>query len=125
MSLESVQEFYNKIGEEPINASMRESNLLDFCNQPGFNELDHLPVITLTKTSSTTGNVQGHAVVLCDYGRYEDALVLTTIDSASESGETLVQCPIVVENGQQKFKTSGSVDEWCLGSEKCYVFYFN
>ena len=125
LSLESVQEFYKIIQQEPRNATMRVTNLLDFCNQPGFNEPDYLPVITLTTKSSTTGKVQGHAVVLCDYGRYENSLVLATIDSGSENGETMIECPIVAENGQHKLVIGGKVDQWCLGSENCYVFYFN
>ena len=104
---------------------MRVTNLLDFCNQSGYNDLDHLPVITLTKISSKTGNRQGHAVVLDSYDRDEDTLVLTTIDSASETGETLIVCPILIRNGQQKLVIRGEVDQWCLGSDKCYVFYFN
>ena len=125
LSLESVQEFYKTIKEEPKNATMRVANLLDFCNQPGFNEPDHLPVITLTKTDSRTGEVQAHAVVLSDYTRYEDALVLTTIDSASQAGETMIECPISEEHEEQKLKTDESEDKWCLGSEMCYYLFFN
>ena len=35
LNLESVQEFYIIIEEEPINATKRVTNLLDFCNQYG------------------------------------------------------------------------------------------
>ena len=124
MTLESIQEFYRIIDEKP-NATMRVTNLLDFCNQSGYNDLDHLPVITLTKISSETGNRQGHAVVLESYDRDEDTLVLTTIDSASETGETLIVCPILIRNGRKKLTIGGEMDQLCLGSENCYIFYFN
>ena len=125
LNLEAVQEFYRIIGEEPRNATMSVQNLLDFCDQPGLHEPDFQPVITLTKTSSKTGEVQGHAVVLNDYTRYEDALYVKAVDSATESGERYIQCPILTENGRQKLKVRGSLDEWCLGSEICYFFSFN
>ena len=123
MSLEAVQEFYKKIGEEPINASMGETFLLDFCNQFGFNELDYFPVITLTKTSSTTGKTQGHAVVVCDYYRYEDALVVTTIDSAFGTEDSMIVCPIFVDKScwptkPAYQKTNGALD-------RKNFFYFN
>ena len=104
---------------------MKVANLLDFCNQSGFNDLDYIPVITLTYVSSKTGKRDYHAVVLSQYFGYDDALVLTTIDSLAEDGETLVDCPILVENGRKKLQIGGKADEWCLGSETCYVFYFN
>ena len=104
---------------------MKVANLLDFCNQSGFNDLEYTPVITLTKTSSRTGKSDHHAVVLNDYSRYDEALTMTTIDSASEDGETMVDCPILTENGRQKLEIGGKVDQWCLGSDLCYVFYFN
>ena len=125
MSLESVQKFYKLIGEEPKNASLRVRNVLDCCYQLGHHELDYQPVITLTNTDSRTGNVQGHAVVLRAYRRDEDLLVMTTIDSASSSGERIIKCPIVVEHGRQKLEIQGAEDEWCLGSRICYVLYLN
>ena len=125
LSLESVQEFYDIIGQEPRDASMRVTNLFDFCNFSGYNELDHQPVITLVKTSSRTGETQGHAVVLQSYDRDEDCLVLTTIDSASETGQTFIICSIDTENGRKKLMIRDKVDQLCLGSDKCYVLYFN
>ena len=125
LTLESVQEFYKIMGEEPRDATKIVSNLLDFCSQPGYRELPHKPVITLTNTSSTTGVTRGHAVVLDKYDRDEDVLVLTTIDSLSETGQTFVVCPILTRNRQQKLVIRGEMDQWCLGSDKCYVFYFN
>ena len=104
---------------------MKVANLLDFCNQSGFNDLDYIPVITLTYVSSKTGKSDYHAVVQSQYFGYDEALVLTTIDSLAEDGETLVDCPILVENGRQKLQIGGKTDQWCLGSETCYVFYFN
>ena len=104
---------------------MKVTNLLDFCNQPGYNELEYQPVITLMKTDSQTDNVQSKAVVVDSYSRYEDSLVISTIDSASETGETLIECKITVRSGQQKLMIGGKVDQWCLGSDKCYVLYFS
>ena len=121
LSLESVQKFYELIGEEPKEASLRVVKVLDFCNQLGYHKLDYQPVITLTNTNSTNGQTQGHAVVLRDYHRHEESLVMTTIDSASVSGERVVKCPIVVEDGQQKLKIKRTEDEWCLGSDICHV----
>ena len=125
LSLESVQEFYKTIGDDEKNFSLRVANLLDFCNRTGRHELDYQPVITLVKISSRTGEVQGHAVVLKHYRRYDDILHMTTFDSTSDTGQTMVECPIVIENGQQKLKVRASKDELCLGSETCYVFYFD
>ena len=118
---------YKFIGEESKEASLRVANVLDFCNQLGYHKLDFQPVITLTNTNSTTRFVQGHAVVLSEYNRNEDSLVMRTIDSASETvfGVRDIKCPIVVKYGQQKLKIEGTVDEWCLGSEICYVLYLN
>ena len=102
------------------------TNLLDFCNQYGPYELPYKPVITLTKKSSRTGETQGHAVVLDKYVDDENFLTLMTIDSLSKTGETVITCPILkMTNGQQKLIIGGEVDQWCLGSENCYVFYFN
>ena len=125
LSLESVQEFYKIIKQQPRDATMRMAILLDFCKEPGFHDLPHKPVITLTKTSSRTGETSGHAVVLDKYDRDEDCLVLTCIDSASETGQTFVVCPISIRFGQQKLAIRGEIDQWCLGSDKCYVFYLN
>ena len=125
LSIESVQTFYKFLGQEPEEASLRVANVLDFCNQLGFHELDYHPVVTLSNTSSTNGQTQGHAVVLSFYHRHEDSLVMTTIDSASESGQRFIKCPIVVEHGRQKLKIKGAEDEWCLGSQICYVLYLN
>ena len=104
---------------------MEVTKLLDYCSEPGFNDLDYYPVITLIKTSSRTGETQGHAVVLDKYDRYGDGLVLTTIDSASETGETLIDCPITIKNGRERLTIGGEMDQLCLGSENCYAFYFN
>ena len=125
LNLESVQEFYKTIQQDPVPASVKVENLLAFCDQPGYNEPDFLPVINLTEIDSKTGKSQGHAVVLCDYHRYEDELVLTAIDSALEDGERGIQCPILTRNGQQKLAIGGKVDQWCLGSDNCYFIYFN
>ena len=123
LSLESVQKFYKIIEEEPKSATLRVANVLDFCNQFGHHELDYQPVITLTRKNFLTGHVQGHAVVLFDYRRREDSVVMTAIDSLSETGKTFIECPIVHDDGKQRLKIRGSEDEWCLGSEICYVFY--
>ena len=125
LNLEAVQEFYKMIEEEPRKATMKVANLLDFCDQMGFNKLDFTPVITLTKIISRTGESLGHAVVLNDYTRYEDALYVKAFDSATESGERYIQCPIITESGRQKLNVCDSKDKWCLGSETCYFFEFN
>ena len=125
LTLESVQEFYKAIEQDAVPASMKVMNLLDFCDQLGFNEPDYLPVITLTNTNSETGKSEGHAVVLSDYDRYEDELILSTIDSAAEDGQTFIRCPIMTRNGQQKLVIGGKFDQWCLGSDKCYFICFN
>ena len=110
LSLESVQEFYKIIKEEPVPASLSVMNLLDFCDKPGFNEPDYLPVIAICETGETLG----HAVVLSDYDRYEDELILSTIDSAAENGQTFIRCPI-----------DGEIDQRCLELDKCYFIRFN
>ena len=111
LSLESVQLFYELIGEEPQNSSMRKTHLLTFCNQIGYHELDYQPVITLIKISSRTGEVDGHAVVLHSFTRGEDYLVLLTIDSASTTGYTYVYCSIVTENGRPELVIGAFEDQ--------------
>ena len=126
LSLESVQLFYKLINRELTNASMITSNLLDFCDQYGEHELSYQPVIRLTIISSSTGESQGHAIVLHSYNRTDDFLILSTIDSASPSGYTSVVCPILTENGQQRLLTGpNEFDKMCLASEKCYYIHFN
>ena len=51
-----------------------------------------------------------------DYSYISRELVLTTIDSAATSGETIVKVP--VSNGIPQ--TGGKKDEWCLADEYCY-----
>ena len=123
LSLETVQEFYKIIQEEPKYASMRKTHLLTFCYETGFHVLDYQPVITLIRISSRTGRVDGHAVVLHSYDRDDDILVLTTIDSASPTGYTYVYCSIVPENGRPDLVIREYEDRLCLGSKKCYVMY--
>ena len=123
LSLESVQEFYDVINEEPKHAHMRMTHLLTFCIQPGYHELEYQPVITLIIKNSKTGNVQGHAVVLHSYDRDEDILVLTTIDSASSTGYTYVYCTIVTDNRRPDLVIGEFEDRLCLGSTQCYVLY--
>ena len=125
LSLESVQEFYNIIDEEPLPATMRAMDVLDFCYQHEYKKPNYRPVITLTNKSSKTGKTQGHAVVLNDFELYEDCLVLKTIDSASKDGKRIVECPIMTCNRQQTLLIGKEVDKWCLGSEKCYFICFN
>ena len=60
LSLESVQEFYKIIEEEPKNARKGVKSVLDFCNQSGYHDLPYKPVITLTRRSSETGKTEGH-----------------------------------------------------------------
>ena len=120
LTLESVQLFYEAIGQEPKVATLKTPNLLDICTELGSNELVHRPVITLTR--SQNGKTSGHAVVVKRYERCEDCLNLTTLDSLSETGETLVKCPILED---RTLDLSQLVDKWCLASEKCYYFELN
>ena len=120
-----MRKFYEIIEEESIPATIRVMNLLDFCDQLGFNEPDYFPVISLTNTTSGTGITLGHAFVLSEYNRYEDELILSTIDSAAEDGERMIRCPILTRNGQQKLVIGGKFDQLCLGSDKCYHICFN
>ena len=125
LSLESVQQFYTAIEQEPERARVRVSNLLDFCPRTGYHKLDYQPVIALTMKSSQTGEAKDHAVVLHSYYRGENYLVLLTIDSASECGYTYVYCSVVYQNGRKKLMIGQFQDQLCLGSEKCNVVYFN
>ena len=111
------------INEEPKHAHMRMTHLLTFCNQSGYHKLEYQPVITLVRISSRTGRVDGHAVVLQSYDRDEDVLVLTTIDSASSTGDTYIYCSIVTDNGRPDLVIGEFEDQFCLGSTQCYVMY--
>ena len=104
---------------------MRVANLLDFCNQPGANKLEYLPVLNLKMINFETSEAEGHAVAISDYFRHEDSLVLTVIDSLSDDGVTSIKCPIKIINGREKLVIDGEDGQWCLRSDKCYVFYFN
>ena len=117
--------FYQLLGEEPNHASKRMTDLIIFCNQFGYHELAHQPVITLVKISSTTGEIEGHAVVLHSYNRGEDYLVLLTIDSASQSGYTFVFCSIVNDNSRPELLVGEFKDQLCLGHRNCHVIYLD
>ena len=126
LTLETVQEFYRLIREKPRSAIVKVSNLLDFCPPSvEFCELDNQPVITLMREYSDTGEKYFHVVVLHSYSRDEDYLTLWTIDTLSESGEIVLECPIFIEHGRKKLKLGGETDKWCLGSEKCYALFLN
>ena len=74
---------------------------------------------------SDTGEKYFHSVVLHSYSRDENYLTLWTIDTLSEDGETVIECPILTENGRKKLKLGGKTDKWCLGSDLCYALYLN
>ena len=97
--------------------------MLEFCDQLGSHELDHQPVITLTKTIN--GKTSGHAVVVKSYDRSEDYLDLTTIDSLPGASETLVECPIFDGEDGQVLGIGGLSEQWCLASEVCYYVQLN
>ena len=123
LTLESVQEFYKIIGQEPKRTTLLTKNLLEICDQIGFHELDHQPVITLTRTEND--KVCYHAVVVKSYDRSEDYLELTTIDSLSETGETSVECSIFDGEDGKVLLIGEFPDQWCIASEKCYFFQLN
>ena len=106
----------------PEKATMKTSNILDFCDEIS-DEVQVKPVLTLTKTEN--GETSGHAVVLKSYQRNEDYLDLVTIDSLSETGETSVRCSILDSGEVQKLAIGEVPDRWCIASEKCYFFHFN
>ena len=125
LTLEPVQKFYEIIEEKPAHASMRETELLDLCNQPGYNQPDYFPLIYLVRIGSKTDETLALPVILQSYCRYEDSLILTTTDSTSQVSEATITCPIIKSDGQQKLEIGGKKDQWCLGSDKCYDFYLN
>ena len=123
LTLESVQKFYEAVGQEPKRATLKTPNLLDICDKFGIHDLIHRPVITLTKTEN--GKTYGHAVVIKSYERSDEYLDLTTIDSLSATGETSVECEIL-DNGEEQFlDLTQFPDQWCLATEKCYYFELN
>ena len=123
LTLESVQKFYKIMKHELKRATMIISNLLEICNEDGSHELSPRPVIILTKTQY--GIVSGHSVVVKSYDRSEDCLELTTIDSLSKTGETLVECSIFDGEGGKVLAIGEFPDQWCLASPKCYYFKLN
>ena len=123
LTLESVQEFYKTIKHELKRATLITSNLLETCYEDGSHELSPRPVIILTTTQY--GIVSGHSVVVKSYDRSEDCLELTTVDSLSETGETLVECSIFVGEGGKVLAIGEFPDQWCLASPKCYYFQLN
>ena len=124
-TLEVVQKFYEIIGQKLERATLKISNLLDFCNQIGdVVKVQPKPVLTLKKTTETCF----HAVVLKSYFRSEEYLDLVTIDSSdlqSETGETKVECSIL-DDGDKPFLAIGEFPyDLGLSSEKCYCLHFN
>ena len=115
LTLESVRVFYQKIEQQPVPASIRTPNLLDFCSESGYHEPAYQPVIGL----------DGHAVVLHSYTRGEDYLVMLTIDSASETGYTFVFCGIATTYGHQRLLLGQYLNLLRVTSEKCYFVHFN
>ena len=115
LSLESTQLFFEKIEQQPVPASIRILNLLDFCGQSGYHEPSYQPVIGLAD----------HAVVLHSYTRGEDYLVMLTIDSASSTGYTFVFCGIVTTDGQQRLLLGQYMNLIRVTSRKCYHIHFN
>ena len=115
--------FYEIIGQELKRATLKISNLLDFCGQSGDNEVQTKPVLTLTRTEN--GETSGHAVVLKSYIRSEEYLDLMTIDSLSETGETSVECSIFDNGDEEVLILEEFPDQWCLSSKKCYYLHFN
>ena len=113
--------------QEPKSATLRIRKLLDLCTELGSHQLVRRPVVTLTKTKN--GITSGHAVVVKSYERSEEYgieyLDLTTIDSLSYTGETLVECEIL-DDGEKKFlDLTQYPDQWCLADEEGYYFQLN
>ena len=126
LTLQVVQHFYAMIREKPEPATIKVSTLLDVCEpSANFRELENQPVITLMKECSDTGAKSYHVVVLEGYNRDNEYLTMFTIDTLSETGETVLDCPILIENDREKLDIGGQTDQWCLGSEKCYALYLN
>ena len=123
LTLESIQQFYKALAKEPKKATLKTQSLLGVCKQQGFHKLDNQPVISLAKTEN--GETSFHAVVVKSYNRSEDYLELTTIDSLSETGETLVECSIFDDEEGHVLAIGEFPDQWCLASEKCYYFQLN
>lgn len=123
LSLESVQEFYKTIEQEPKRATLKITTLLDVCHQIGDHEAEPQPVITLEKT--VNGETSGHAVVLKSYDRSEEYLDLITIDSLSETGETSVECSLFDGEDGKIVAIGEFPDQWSIASDKCYYFQFN
>ena len=127
-TLEVVQKFYEITGQKLERATLKISNLLDFCNRIGDDvEVQPKPVLTLKKTTEN-GETCFHAVVLKSYFRSEEYLDLVTIDSSdlqSEAGETEVECSIL-DDGDKPFLAIGEFPyDLGLSSEKCYCLHFN
>ena len=56
-------------------------------------------------------------VTLTETDLVSNELILTTIDSGSATGETVVEIPLL-KNGE--IQIGGKKDEWCLGNKYCY-----
>ena len=126
LTLEVVQQFYRLIREKPKPASVKVSNLLEFCPPTSdICELDDQPVITLMKKYSDTESKDFHVVVLNSYSRDKNYLTLWTTDTLSEYGETVLECSILTESGRKQLELGGKTNQWCLGSENCYALYLN
>ena len=57
-----------------------------------------------------------YTVTLKKTDSISNELILTTVDSEAETGETVVKVPL--SNGQPQI--GGKMDEWCLGNKYCY-----
>ena len=112
---------------------MVKKKLDDFC---GKYTLSYHAVITLVYEDSETNVQNFHAVrvfkistqLLCSFNTQcivtlketdliSNELILTTIDSATKTGETVVKVPLL-NNGE--LQIGGVKDQWCLGNRYCY-----
>ena len=123
LTLESVQQFYAAIGQDPKRATLMTPNLLDVCCELGSHELVHRPVITLRKIID--GQDSFHAVAVKSYERNEEYLDPKTIDSLSKTDETQVECQTLGDGETELIELSDFPDQWCLAAQKCYYFQLN
>ena len=124
LTLEVVQEFYKLIRERPQPATVDVVNLFDVCKLDGSHKLPNRPVITLMKEYSDA-ETDFHSVTLESYTRNEYCIELTTIDSLSKTGKTVLKFPVSLEAAAKNLKLDGETDDWYLGSQKCYFLYLN
>ena len=90
-TLEVFQTFFEIINEKPRKIAKVEKNILDFCPTGQSLNQHYQPVVTLVQVDSSTNQPYYHTAFLKEYLNENGSLILTVINSLSQTGESVIQ----------------------------------